>query len=122
MCTQNTYSDTVSGNELYDFAVRKHYESIMEPLIMERLNLHLDLEPYINSDDLKVCFYDFPYGVKLWVPVHLSFSVSQMLERIYEQYEKKLPSLTEYISSSECIIFGLTKIRERLNKKQIDNE
>lgn len=117
MCTQTTHSDTVSGNDLYDFEVRKHYESIMEPLIMERLNLHLDLEPHINSNDLKVCFYNFPYRVKLWVPIHLSFSVSQMLERIYEQYEKDLPSLLEYISSSECIICGLTKIRNRLNKK-----
>lgn len=117
MRTQKTYSDTISGNDLYDFKVRKHFESIMEPLIMEKLNLHLDLEPYINSNDLKVCFYNFPYRVKLWVPVHLSFSVSQMLEKIYEQYEKDLPSLTESISSSECIICGLIKIRERLNKK-----
>lgn len=117
MCTQNTHSDTVSGNDLYDFKIRKHFESIMEPLIMERLNLHLDLEPYVNSGDLKVCFYNFPYRVKLWVPIHLSFSVSQMLERIYDQYEKDLPSLKECISSSECIVFRLTKIRDNLNKK-----
>lgn len=43
MCIQNTHSDIVSGNDLYDFKLRKYYESIMEPMIMEKLNLHLDL-------------------------------------------------------------------------------
>lgn len=117
MCTKNTRSDIVSGNDLYDFKIRRYYESIMEPIILEKLNLHLDLQPHVDRNDLKVCFYDFPYRVKLCVPVHLSFSVPQMLERIYEQYEKDLPSLTELISSSECISCGLTQIRQRLNRK-----
>ena len=113
MCIQNTHSDIVSGNDLYDFKLRKYYESIMQPMIMEKLNLHLDLEPHVDRNDLKVCFYDFPHRVKLWVPVHLSFSISQMLERIYEQYELDLPALID----SDCFLSGLEQIRNKLNKK-----
>ena len=116
MCTQNIHSDTVFGNDLYDFQVRKKYEAIMEPFIIEKLNLHLDLEPHVDRTDLKVCFYNFPQRVKLWVPVHLSFSVSQMLERIYEEYEKDLPSLKELLSF-EHILQGLSEIRNELNSK-----
>lgn len=117
MCSKNTCSDSVSGNDLCDFKVRLYYESIMGPLVMEKLNLRLDLEPHKDRSDLKVCFYNFPYRVKLWVPLHLSFSIPQMLERIYEQYEKDLPSLIEYFPSSERITCGLNEIRDRLNEK-----
>ena len=119
MRTKNIQSDTVLGSELYDFKVREYYESNMELLIMERLNfkLNLDLEPHMDQNDLKVCFYDFPHRVKLWVPDKLTFSVSQMVERICEQSEEKLPSFREFISSSEYISGELIDIRNRLNKK-----
>lgn len=117
MRTSTSCSDIISGKDLYDFKVRSHYESIMEPLIMEKLNLHLDLEPHVNGDDLKVCFYDVSRRVTLRVPCHLSFSVSQMLERIYKQSEEELLSIHEYITSSDYIMGKLTKLRYELNKK-----
>lgn len=118
MRTQITHSDIISGNDLYDFEIRKHYESIMGPSIMDKLHLILDLEPYESGNDLRVCFYNFPKRITLRVPVHMSFSVSQMLERIYEQYEEKfLPSLMELFASSECDLCELGQIINKLNNK-----
>ena len=98
-----------------------HFDTIIsgQNIIMQKLNLRFDLETHVNGNNLKVYFDDFSNRVKLWVPVqnNLSFSISQILEYIYEQYDKKLelPSLIESAYASENI--SIESIRNHLNKK-----
>jgi len=117
MRTNNFHSDTLSGTDLFNFKTRKYFESKMNPYVMEKLNMQLDLEPFVWGHELRVSFYDSYHRVKLWVPVNLSFSVSQMLEAIYKEYEKDLPSLLVYFSSPECFSNGFTELRKLLNEK-----
>lgn len=117
MCFQNIHSETVSGKDLNDYKVRQYYESIMEPIVFQEFHRHIDLEPHVSNSDLSICFYDCQNRIKLFIPLHLSFSIEQLLEEVRKKSKEEAPALLDLFSSSECTSNGIATIRAMLNQK-----
>lgn len=78
----------------------------------------LDLQPHYTTQHLQCGFYTNHSRVVLWVPVHQTFSLTEILNHIQTALREQCPKLIDEITANSCISgFTLELARSHLNNK-----
>lgn len=113
MSEKNCFPEIISGSLLHDSQARESLQALLQPEVLQVTGYNLILQPHLSLLSLLTFFNIDNHKVILYVPEQLSFSLTDLKEKLFTTYNE----LKTRSNTTENKSLNVGDMRKKLNNK-----